>query len=83
MNTETRRFRNGDKVRLDAAKIMGYKDYNTYLRGYQAFVENAGDRVYTVRRDGRLYTFEEIEEKNGVRWLFWPEDLILVKAADD
>ena len=78
MNTETRRFRNGDKVRLDAAKIMGYKDYNTYLRGYQAFVENAGDRVYTIRRDGRLYTFEE--SKDG--WLFWPEDLILVKAVD-
>ena len=58
---------------------MGYKDYHRYIRGYQAFIENAGDRVYTVRREGRFYTFEEI--KGPWPWLFWPEDLILVEEA--
>lgn len=65
-------------MRLDVMRITHYKDYDRFLPDYRKFVEKSEGKVYTVRKEGRFYTFEELSKMKH-RWLFWPEDLILVE----
>ena len=76
----TKEFRDGDRVRLDVMRITHYKDYDRFIPAYRKFVEQSEGKIYTVRKEGRLYTFEELR-KMRYSWLFWPEDLILVEKG--
>lgn len=73
----TKEFRNGDHVMIDVDKITNYVEYKRFLPEYRKFVEKSRGKVFTIRKEGRLYTFKELPE-NG--WLFWSEDLIPVGA---
>lgn len=70
-------FQDGDKVRINANKIMSRKEWSngSLQRQYRDFVENNRGTIFTVRRYRDSHMCELVEEP---RWLFVFDDLIKV-----
>lgn len=76
-----RMLKDGDIVKLDIRQIVDRPDYAHKNAAYREFVENNGDRVFTVKILSRTASgypvIVTLEEDNT--WSFWEGDLILVK----
>ncbi len=71
-------FRNGDRVRIDVAKIKKRKLYTSLADPYKNFVDQNKDTVFTIQRiSDTIVTFRE-----NSAFLFWVGDLIKVKDED-
>ena len=80
---------NGDKVKLNYAKIVNRKDYckeGVIEDKYKEFVESNKDIVFTAVAEDSIKTGNDIELKlfslkeADVKWLFHPIDLIKVES---
>lgn len=70
----------GRKVKINVEKIK--KRQKKMLPNYQEFIENNIDKVFTAQatkntQEPELYTL--IEDKSKPKWVFWAEDLIVLK----
>lgn len=78
-------FSAGDKVKLDADKILNRKIGNRIK--YRNFVKRNKDTVFTLEsisdKDNHLtYTFAELDDKKEVKWHFNVDELILVEKGN-
>lgn len=68
---EKKRFKDGDKVKLNVDKISGRKDFEVKSEPYSEFVLSNRNTVFTAKMiQNNIVCFEE-----DTRWLFWDEDL--------
>lgn len=76
-HTKPQTFDDGEPVRLNVEVIKARKNYERMSPMYKAFVEAAGDTVYTahVERTNMISLEEE------PKWLFWSGDLIKVAES--
>lgn len=75
-------FDDGDKVKLDADKIVGRKDFDNMTESYRNFVTSNRDKVFTAHiEQGNLVSFEEVDEFES--FLFLSSDLILVEKKEE
>lgn len=81
----------GEKVRLDYARITSYKDWDRLRPEYKEFVEKHKNDIFTVEFDPvkketkaeNLETMVQLKEDPTVpKFLFWAGDLIPINGLD-
>lgn len=83
--TDRKPFHNGDKVRINAKKIMEHPDYQKMRKDYSDWLMEHKDQVFTISnaKAGFLKTYAELEEDTTEpKWLWCSEDLDLVEEGE-
>ena len=80
------RLLEGDKVRLNVAKMKSRSEYNNLQRAYRDFVESNANITFTVEYDTHGKNKPNVvclkEDKREVKWLFWDGDLLVLDGRD-
>lgn len=76
----------GDKVKLNVAKIKSHPSWEGYDKEYKAFVENHDGIVFTVEYDKNKTDRPNLiclkEDTSRQRWMFWDGDLYVLDERD-
>ena len=75
-------FRDGDRVRINAAKITARRDFENKTNKYREWVYANSDKTVTVHRvntELEHSLIEFVEDRSAPKWLWWDGDLVRVK----
>lgn len=76
----------GDKIKLNVAKIKSHPSWEGYQKEYKDFVENSDDAIFTVEYDEKRKDKPNMvclkEDTSRQKWLFWDGDLFVLDEKD-